>query len=144
MVDDYAAFSIDTINKTPTSVAGLFDSTTTGLTIGVDSDVTDKTLPSLRYDNLAAGGMLDQRKSVTVVGVQANLRDGRGRRIAATDLINRASYKNGASPRDIDRTLITGLDGTPIPSYAGQFVGKEEQLWHVVNDILSLSLEVRP
>jgi cytochrome c oxidase cbb3-type subunit 2 len=73
-----------------------------------------------------------------------NLRDGGRLRIAATDLTNRASYKNGASPRDIYRTLITGLDGTPMPSYAGQFTGKEEQLWHVVNYILSLSPEVRP
>jgi mono/diheme cytochrome c family protein len=70
-----------------------------------------------------------------------NLRDGVGLRIAATDLTHRASYKNGASPRDIYRTLITGLDGTPMPSYAGQFEGKEEQLWHVVNYILSLSPE---
>jgi mono/diheme cytochrome c family protein len=73
-----------------------------------------------------------------------SLRDGAGLRIAPTDLTNRASYKNGASPRDIYRTLITGLDGTPMPSYAGQFAGKEEQLWHVVNYILSLSPEVRP
>jgi cytochrome c oxidase cbb3-type subunit 2 len=72
------------------------------------------------------------------------LRDGAGLRIAATDLTNRASYKNGASPRDIYRTLVTGLDGTPMPSYAGQFAGKEAQLWHVVNYILSLSPEVRP
>ena len=72
------------------------------------------------------------------------LHDGIGLRIAATDLTNRASYKNGASPRDIYRTLITGLDGTPMPSYAGQFAGKEEQLWHVVNYLLSLSAEVRP
>jgi cytochrome c oxidase cbb3-type subunit 2 len=73
-----------------------------------------------------------------------NLRDGSGLRIAAADLTNRASYKNGSSPRDIYRTLITGLDGTPMPSYAGQFAGKEEQIWHVVNYLLSLSPEVRP
>ena len=73
-----------------------------------------------------------------------DLRDGIGLRIAAADLTNRASYKNGSSPRDIYRTLITGMDGTPMPSYAGQFVGKEEQLWHVVNYILSLSAEARP
>lgn len=73
-----------------------------------------------------------------------SVRDGAGLRIASTDLTNRASYKNGASPRDIYRTLITGLDGTPMPSYAGQFAGKEEQLWHLVNYILSLSPEARP
>ncbi len=71
MFDVYAAFSIDKINKTPTAFAGLFDTTATGLTIGADTYVTDKTLLSLRYDNLDAGGMLDQRKSVTFVGVQA-------------------------------------------------------------------------
>ena len=71
MFDVYAAFSIDKINKTPTVFAGLFDTTATGLTIGADTYVTDKTLLSLRYDNLDAGGMLDQRKSVTFVGVQA-------------------------------------------------------------------------
>ena len=73
-----------------------------------------------------------------------DLRDGAGLRIAATDLTNRASYKNGASPRDIYRTFITGMDGTPMPSYAGQFTEKEEQLWHLVNYILSLSPEVKP
>jgi hypothetical protein len=71
MVDLYAAFAIDKVNKTPTAVSGLFDSTATGLTIGADTYVTDSTLLSLRYDNLDAGGMLDQRKSATFVGVQA-------------------------------------------------------------------------
>jgi hypothetical protein len=71
MLDVYAAFSIDKINKTPIAFSGLFDTTATGLTIGADTYVTDKTLLSLRYDNLDAGGMLDQRKSVTFVGVQA-------------------------------------------------------------------------
>jgi hypothetical protein len=71
MLDVYAAFSIDKINKTPTAFSGLFDTTATGLTIGADTYVTDKTLLSLRYDNLDAGGMLDQRKSVTFVGLQA-------------------------------------------------------------------------
>jgi hypothetical protein len=70
MVDVYAAFAIDKINKTPASVAGNFDSTATGLTIGADTYVTDKTLVTVRYDNMDAGGMLDQRKSSTFVGVQ--------------------------------------------------------------------------
>ncbi|TKB71277.1 MAG: hypothetical protein E8D46_18085 [Nitrospira sp.] len=71
MVDLYAAFAIDKINKTPTAVAGLFDSTASGLTIGADTYVTSKTMVSLRYDNLDAGGMKDQRKSATFIGVQA-------------------------------------------------------------------------
>lgn len=71
MIDLYAAFAIDKINKTPASVAGLFDSTATGLTIGADAYVTDRAMLSVRYDNLDAGGMLDQRKSTTFIGVQA-------------------------------------------------------------------------
>jgi hypothetical protein len=71
MVDVYAAVAVDKINNTPTSMAGLFDSTATGLTIGADTYVTNETLMSLRYDNLDAGGILDQRKSATFVGVPA-------------------------------------------------------------------------
>lgn len=70
MVDLYAALAIDKINQTPVAVAGNFDSTATGFTIGADTYVTDKTLLSVRYDNLDAGGMLDQRISSTFVGAQ--------------------------------------------------------------------------
>jgi hypothetical protein len=104
MVDAYAAFSVDKINKTPTGVAGLFDSTATGLTVGADTYVTSQTLVSLRYDNLDAGGMLAQRTSASFVGVQAkhflranvaifarsdfNLRQSEGGDIAARNLRN--------------------------------------------------------
>ena len=104
MVDVYAAYSIDKINKTPTGVAGLFDSTATGLTIGADTYVTSQTLVSLRYDNLDAGGMLAQRTSASFIGVQAkhflranvaifarsdfNLRQSEGGDIAARNLRN--------------------------------------------------------
>jgi hypothetical protein len=104
MVDVYAAYSVDKINKTPIGVAGLFDSTATGLTIGADTYVTSKTLVSLRYDNLDAGGMLDQRTSASFIGVQAkhflranvaisarcdfNLRESEGGESAARNLRN--------------------------------------------------------
>jgi hypothetical protein len=70
MVDVFAAFSIDKINKTPAAYSGLFDTTASGLTIGADTYVTNKTMLSFRYDNLDAGGMLDQRKSASFIGVQ--------------------------------------------------------------------------
>ena len=104
MVDVYAAYAVDKINKTPIGVAGLFDSTATGLTIGADTYVTSKTLVSLRYDNLDAGGMLDQRTSASFIGVQAkhflranvaifarsdfNLRESEGGETAARNLRN--------------------------------------------------------
>ncbi len=70
MVDIYAAYAVDRINKLPTGVQGNFDATATGLTVGTDVYVTDRTMMSARYDNLDAGGMLDQRKSSTFIGLQ--------------------------------------------------------------------------
>ncbi len=72
------------------------------------------------------------------------LKDGRGMRIMPRDLTNPASYKNGFAPRDIYRTIVTGLDGTPMPSYAGQFAGREEEIWQLVYYIRSLSGETGP
>ncbi len=72
------------------------------------------------------------------------LRDEHGLRIAPTDLTSRTSYKNGSNPRDIYRTLMTGLDGTPMPSYATNFEGNEDNVWHLVNYLLSLSPEPSP
>jgi hypothetical protein len=71
MLDFYAAYAVDKINNTPTALSGLFDSTASGLTIGADAYVMDRLLLSARYDNLDAGGMLDQRKSATFIGLNA-------------------------------------------------------------------------
>ena len=71
MVDVYAAYSVDRINRVPIGVIGNFDATATGLTIGADTYVTNETLLSIRYDNLDAGGMLEQRQSATFLGLQA-------------------------------------------------------------------------
>jgi mono/diheme cytochrome c family protein len=38
--------------------------------------------------------------------------------------------KYGNAPEDIYRTLVTGLDGTPMPSYAGALA--EEEVWDIV------------
>ena len=73
-----------------------------------------------------------------------DLKDGNRMPLAPRDLANPASYKNGFSPRDIYRTILTGLDGTPMPSYAGQFTGHEEDLWYLVNYIRSLSGKASP
>lgn len=67
------------------------------------------------------------------------LRDARGLAIQAADLTAPSSFKNGSRPEDIYRTLMTGLDGTPMPAYAHDFEGREDDLWHLVNYVLSLS-----
>ncbi len=111
MVDVYAAFAIDKINKTPTSVAGLFDATATGLTIGADTYVTDKTLVSLRYDNMDAGGMLDQRKSVTFVGAQVKYFLRTNVAIFARNDFNvRKSEGGETDARNLRNSFFSGID----------------------------------
>jgi mono/diheme cytochrome c family protein len=57
--------------------------------------------------------------------------------IAATDLTRPSRFKNGAAAQDIYRTLMTGLAGTPMPSYADSL--EPDQTWDLVYYVLSLS-----
>jgi hypothetical protein len=111
MVDVYAAYSVDKINKVPTGVAGLFDSTATGLTIGADTYVTDRTLLSLRYDNLDAGGMLDQRMSTSFVGLQAKhfLRTNVAI-FARHDFNIRKAEEGDTAARNLRNAFFSGID----------------------------------
>lgn len=61
--------------------------------------------------------------------------------IAAADLRKPARFKNGSSAPDVYRTLLTGLDGTPMPSYADSV--EPEQMWDLVYYVLSLSRDGR-
>jgi cytochrome c oxidase cbb3-type subunit 2 len=45
--------------------------------------------------------------------------------------------KGGSKPEDIYRTFMTGLDGTPMPSFIDEL--EEEQRWQLVHYIRSLS-----
>jgi cytochrome c oxidase cbb3-type subunit 2 len=65
------------------------------------------------------------------------LKDSRELPIAAPDLRNPQRFKNGARPEDVYRTLVTGLAGTPMPSYEGAL--EPDQTWDLVFYVLSLS-----
>ena len=111
MLDLYAAFAIDKINKTPTAVSGLFDSTATGLTIGADTYVTNKTLVSFRYDNLDAGGMLDQRTSASFIGVQAkHFLRANVAIFARSDFNLRQSEGGDTAARNLRNAFFSGID----------------------------------
>ncbi|MDH4083988.1 MAG: hypothetical protein OEV99_10605 [Nitrospira sp.] len=111
MVDVYAAYAVDKINKTPAALSGLLDSTATGLTIGADAYVTDRTLLSVRYDNLDAGGMLDQRKSSTFVGVQAKYYLRTNVAVYVRDDFNiRKSEGGDTGERNLRNAFFTGVD----------------------------------
>ena len=65
------------------------------------------------------------------------LKDHLGLPIIATDLTKSARFKNGARPEDVYRTLMTGLLGTPMPSYGDSL--EPDQAWDLVYYVLSLS-----
>lgn len=69
------------------------------------------------------------------------LRDNRDLPIRATDLTRPHRFKNGSRPQDVYRTLVTGLAGTPMPSYADAL--DPAQTWDLVYYVLSLSRDGR-
>ncbi len=56
--------------------------------------------------------------------------------IKAADLTQRWTYRGGATKEDIYRTFSTGLNGTPMPSYADSLEVEDRQ--HLVNYVYSL------
>jgi len=64
------------------------------------------------------------------------LEDDWGRPIVAFDFTT-GVYKGGNSPPDVYRSFTTGLDGTPMPSYADSL--DETERWQLVYYCLSLS-----
>ena len=73
-----------------------------------------------------------------------DLKDSSGLSIRATDLTSPSFFKGGSSPQSIARSILTGLDGTPMPSYLGTLSPGENDLWHLVHFILSLSRAPSP
>ncbi|HET6371627.1 MAG TPA: c-type cytochrome [Nitrospiria bacterium] len=71
-------------------------------------------------------------------GAGTSLRDERGLPIKPVDLTRHETFGNGTSHEDIYRTIMTGLDGTPMPGYSDLFKGREESAWDLVHFILSL------
>ena len=56
--------------------------------------------------------------------------------IKVADLTQRWTYRGGATKEDIYRTFSTGLNGTPMPSYADSLEVEDRQ--HLVNYVYSL------
>jgi mono/diheme cytochrome c family protein len=65
------------------------------------------------------------------------LKDSRELPIAVPDFRSPRRFKNGSRPEDVYRTLVTGLSGTPMPSYGDAL--EPEQTWDLVFYVLSLS-----
>ena len=65
-----------------------------------------------------------------------------GHPIRAADLAQRWTFRGGSTREDIFRTMTTGLNGTPMPSFADAL--KPEQRWAITDFIASLSPEDGP
>jgi mono/diheme cytochrome c family protein len=65
------------------------------------------------------------------------LKDNQDLPIAATDLTRPERFKTGSRPEDVYRTLMTGLAGTPMPSYGDSL--EPDQAWDLAYYVLSLS-----
>lgn len=69
-------------------------------------------------------------------------REGRGDGPSAKDLkvkpadLTRRPFKSGSTARDIFRSLITGLDGTPMPSY--HLILDDAELWDLAYYVESI------
>lgn len=65
-----------------------------------------------------------------------SLRDDFGTPIVPFDFTGTAPLRCGSAPRDLFRTLVTGVDGTPMPSFAGSMSPAE--LWDLVHYVMGL------
>src|SRR3954469_13655361 len=70
------------------------------------------------------------------------LKDDWGNPIRPADLAQSWTFRGGSSREDIFRTMSTGLNGTPMPSFMDAL--KPEQLWAITDFIDSLSGDEGP
>lgn len=75
---------------------------------------------------------------VTGKGAKTNMKDERGLHIMAADLSQPSTFANGNEKEDIFRTIMTGLNGTPMPSFIDLFIGQEDRAWDLVEYVYSL------
>ncbi len=71
-----------------------------------------------------------------------SLKNDAGQPILAADLTKRWTFRGGPTRRDIYRTFSTGLNGTPMPSFADSLT--DEQRWRLVDYVYSLGTADQP
>ena len=66
-----------------------------------------------------------------------DLVDDLGNDIVSSNLTEPWTFRGGSTSRDIYLRFVTGMDGTPMPSYAG--TASDEDFWNLTNYIVSLA-----
>jgi DMSO reductase family type II enzyme heme b subunit len=64
------------------------------------------------------------------------LKDDWGEVIVPANLTNPETFRGGSTPRDVFRTITTGLNGTPMPAYGGTIA--LEDRWALVHYVVDL------
>jgi mono/diheme cytochrome c family protein len=99
--------------------------------------------PALRKEQQSLGGELFQSLCASCHGssgagdgpAAASLLDSRERPIRPADL--RQPLRSGPDPADVYRTIMTGINGTPMMGFEGAL--KPEQVWQLAAFVLSLA-----
>lgn len=68
------------------------------------------------------------------------LKDDDKQRTFAASLVS-GSFKGGDSPQDVWTRLYTGLDGSPMPAYAGK--ASDEEMWAITDYVLDLRTQAK-
>ncbi|MGB0909205.1 MAG: hypothetical protein ACPGYT_02490 [Nitrospirales bacterium] len=104
------AFTYDRITNVPVALSSTFDETASGLTVEVHVILTDRLVTSIRYNHLDAGGILAARKSLSVLGVQAQYYLRSNIAFFVRDEVNVRASEGGSSPeRNFRNLLMAGV-----------------------------------
>lgn len=111
MFDLYGMYTLDRIAHVPTAALANFDTSASGLSVALDTYVTDRTLLSLRYDSMDAGGDLSQRTSQSFAGMQVKqyLRSNVALFVRNDFNLRRAENGNAAA-RNLRNAFFAGID----------------------------------
>lgn len=111
MFDLYGMYTLDRIAHVPTAALANFDTSASGLSVALDTYVTDRTLLSLRYDNMDAGGDLSQRTSQSFAGVQIKQYVRSNVALFARNDFNLRRAEDGnAAARNLRHAFFAGID----------------------------------
>lgn len=111
MFDLYGMYTLDRIAHVPTAALANFDTSASGLSVALDTYVTDRTLLSLRYDNMDAGGDLSQRTSQSFAGVQIKQYVRPNVALFARNDVNLRRAEDGnAAARNLRHAFFAGID----------------------------------
>lgn len=108
-LDLYGVYIWDELKDLPRSTKGVFADTATGMTIEADYLILDKLMLMLRYDQLKAGGFLNEKVDGEVISFQARyyIRDNLGVYVIESHNLEGTSSNPLQSYRDL---ILLGID----------------------------------